>query len=132
MFEILLNITSFLCRYKLNAIVEDSTGSANFTIFGRLAQDLIHIPAQNLATSPGSDNCTLPTAIKAIIGHDHIFQVVPDVQRFRASAPSFKVLKIFTNLNTKGKNRDGKHLLIKCEEQLHSPTTSPSKAILAR
>nr|CAD1829071.1 unnamed protein product [Ananas comosus var. bracteatus] len=97
--------------YKLNTIVEDGSGSANFTIFGRLAQDLIHIPAQNLATSVGSDKFTLHPLIKTIVGQKYIFQIVPDLHRFRTSAHSFKVLKIFNE-----------NLLIKSEEEL-PPTT---------
>ncbi|XP_020109727.1 uncharacterized protein LOC109725077 [Ananas comosus] len=101
----------FNIRYKLNTIVEDGSGSTN-TIFGRLAQDLIHIPAQNLATSVGSDKFTLHPLIKLIIGQKYIFQIVPDLHRFRTSAPSFKVLKIFNE-----------NVLIKSEKELPSPTS---------
>ncbi|XP_020113714.1 uncharacterized protein LOC109727912 [Ananas comosus] len=111
-------------RYKLNAIVKNDTGSANFTIFGRLAQDLIHISAQNLATSAGSDKFTLPPAIKTIIGHKHIFQIVPDVQRFRTSVPSFEGVKIFNiQYDIKENTSSAKNLIIKCEEKADSPTT---------
>lgn len=102
-----------MSRYKLNAVVEDGSGSANFTIFGRLAQNLIYIPAQNLATSVGSDKFTLHPLIKSIIGQKYIFQIIPDVRKFRTNAPSFKVLKIFNE-----------NFLIKSEEELASPTHS--------
>ncbi|XP_020103902.1 uncharacterized protein LOC109720909 isoform X2 [Ananas comosus] len=109
--------------YKLNTIVGDSTGTTNFTIFGKSAQDLIHIPAQNLATSPGSDKFTLAPTIKTIIGQEHIFQVVPDTQRFKSTVPSFKVLKIFTtNFTAKGKTPVVKKLFAQCEKQLLSPS----------
>ncbi|XP_020113189.1 uncharacterized protein LOC109727463 [Ananas comosus] len=109
--------------YKLKTIVEDDTGSAIFTIFGRLAQDLIHIPAQNLATSTGSDKFTLPPIIKTIIGSEHVFQIVPDMQRFRTSVPSFKVVKIFsTQYSLKENASSPKNLMIKCEEKLDFPT----------
>lgn len=119
-----LPLLLLLKRYKLNAIVENDTSSANFTIFGRLAQDLIHIPAQNLATSPGLEKFTLSPAIKSIIGRKHIFQIVPDVQRFRTGLPSFKVVKIFNiHYDTKENTFPTKNLIIKCEDKVDSPTT---------
>ncbi|XP_020109944.1 uncharacterized protein LOC109725245 [Ananas comosus] len=53
--------------YKLNAIVADETGSANFTIFGKTAQDLIRIPAQQLATAINSNRFILPPIIKNVV-----------------------------------------------------------------
>ncbi len=112
-------------RYKLNVIVEDATGSANFTIFGKAAQELIRIPAQILATSPGADQFTLSPPIKSIIGQKHVFQIMPETQKFRSATPSFKVTKIFpTNSDAKGKSPLGQKLLIKSEEQLQSPTAN--------
>lgn len=108
-------------RYKLNTNVEDESGIANFTIFGRLVQDLIYIPTQSLATAVNSDKFTLPHVIKTIIDQKDIFQVVHDTQRFRTSIPSFKMLKIFTlNNNPKGKGQNKRKLFIKCEDQFYS------------
>nr|CAD1837149.1 unnamed protein product [Ananas comosus var. bracteatus] len=45
--------------YKLNTIVEDETATTNFTIFEKLAQDLIQIPASQLATATNADRYTL-------------------------------------------------------------------------
>lgn len=108
-------------RYKLSTIVEDTSGIANFTIFGRLAQELIHIPAQILATTANSDKFTLPVIIKTIINQKHVFQIVPDSQRFRKSTPAFKVLKIFTvNNDAKGKRQNKDNIYIKSEDQPYS------------
>ncbi|XP_020103317.1 uncharacterized protein LOC109720538 isoform X3 [Ananas comosus] len=102
--------------YRLSTIVEDGSGIANFTIFGRLAQDLLRIPAQILASAVDSDKFTIPTIIKTVINQKHIFQIVPDAQRFRTTASTFKVLKIFTlNNDVKGKT------FVKCEDQPYSP-----------
>ncbi len=91
-------------RYKVNTIVDDGSGIANFTIFGRLAQELIRVPAQNLVIAINSDKFTLPSMIKTIINQKHIFQITPDTQKFRTNIPSFKVQKIFTmNNDPKGK-----------------------------
>nr|CAD1838489.1 unnamed protein product [Ananas comosus var. bracteatus] len=79
--------------YKLSTIVEDRSGITNFTIFGKLAQDLIRIPAQNLAVAVNSDRFVLPPIVKTIIDQTHIFQIVIDSQSFRSGTPSFKVLK---------------------------------------
>nr|CAD1843455.1 unnamed protein product [Ananas comosus var. bracteatus] len=93
-------------QYKLNAIVEDETGSANFTIFGKLAQDLIHAPAHHLATAINSDRNVLPTAIKNILGQTYIFQVLADSRKHNIGVPSFRVAKIFApDLDTKGKGK---------------------------
>ncbi len=112
-------------RYKLHAIVEDSTGCTNFTIFEKAANDLIRIPARILAGIPGSDQFTLPPVIKAIIGQQHVFQIVPDAQRFRLTTISFKVLKIFPlNRNTKNKSTAVQDLLMQHDEQIQSPSTN--------
>nr|CAD1830264.1 unnamed protein product [Ananas comosus var. bracteatus] len=92
--------------YKLNAIIEDETGSANFTIFGKLAQDLIHAPAHQLATAINSDRNVLPTAIKKFLGQTYIFQVLADSRKLNIGVPSFRVAKIFApDLDTKGKGK---------------------------
>ncbi len=62
----------------MNAIVDDGSVIANFTIFGRLTQELIRVPAQNLAIAINSDKCTPPPVIKTIINQKHIFQIMPD------------------------------------------------------
>ncbi|XP_020082816.1 replication protein A 70 kDa DNA-binding subunit B-like [Ananas comosus] len=83
--------------YKLNAIVEDDTGDANFTIFGRIAQDLICVPAQKLATADDSDRYALPPVIKNIIGKKHVFQVMVDPHNTDMGIRSFKVIKNFSS-----------------------------------
>nr|CAD1836025.1 unnamed protein product [Ananas comosus var. bracteatus] len=83
--------------YKLNAIVEDDTGDANFTIFGRIAQDLIRVPAQKLATADDSDRYALPPVIKNIIGKKHVFQVMVDPHNTDMGIRSFKVIKNFSS-----------------------------------
>ncbi len=62
-------------RYKLNTTVKDDTNVASFIVFGRVARDLIYVPAQNLATAVNSAIFTLPPTIKAILGQKHIFQI---------------------------------------------------------
>lgn len=87
-------------RYKLNAIVADETGSANFTIFGKTAQDLIQVPAQQLATAINSNRFILPPVIKNVVGQTFIFQFSLDSRKFNTTMQSFKVTKIFQSALT--------------------------------
>ncbi len=103
----------------MNAIVDDGSGIANFTIFGRLTQELIRVPTQNVAIAINSDKFTPPPMIKTIINQKHIFQIMPDAQKFKTNIPSFKVLQIFTvNNDPKGKEQDTKKILQKSEDQI--------------
>ncbi|OAY62759.1 hypothetical protein ACMD2_24219 [Ananas comosus] len=83
-------------RYKLNTIVEDETATANFTIFGKLAQDLIQIPASQLATATNADRYTLPPIISTILGSTHIFQIILSTPTFNTESMSFKVVRILS------------------------------------
>lgn len=87
---------NFLNRYKLNTIVEDETATANFTIFGKLAQDLIQIPASQLATATNADRYTLPPIISTILGSTHIFQIILSTPTFNTESMSFKVVRILS------------------------------------
>ncbi len=49
----------FFNRYKLDVVVEDKAGSTNFLIFGKLAQELICILAQQLAVGVNADRFVL-------------------------------------------------------------------------
>ncbi len=62
-------------RYKLNTTIKDDTDVASSTVFGRVKQDLIYVPAQSLATAVNSPKFTLSSTIKAILGQKHIFQI---------------------------------------------------------
>ncbi len=74
-------------RYKLNVIVDDGSGVVNFTIFERLAHDLVRIPAQNLVAIVNSDKFTLPSIINTITNRSHIFQMMTDAQKFTTNIP---------------------------------------------
>nr|CAD1839751.1 unnamed protein product [Ananas comosus var. bracteatus] len=105
--------------YKLNSIVEDETGSTEFTIFGKVAQDLIHVPAQQLAIASNSDRFVLPPVVKNIIGQTYIFQILPDKRRASTNLKSFRVAKIFpTDLKIKGKNKEFENNLQEIEEEI--------------
>ncbi|OAY84245.1 hypothetical protein ACMD2_05465 [Ananas comosus] len=105
--------------YKLNTVVEDETGSADFIIFGKVAQDLIHIPAQQLAIATNSDRFVLPPIVKNIIGHSYIFQILPDNRRSSMNLTSFRVAKIFsTDLEVKGKKKEHTDSVQEIEEDV--------------
>nr|CAD1832249.1 unnamed protein product [Ananas comosus var. bracteatus] len=92
--------------YKLNAVVDDGTGSTNFTIFGKAAQDLIRLPAHQLATASNSSKFVLPSAIKNILGRTYIFQISSDSRKVSLGPQTFRVTKIFMlSLDTKRKTR---------------------------
>ena len=95
-FNIKINFSNFifLFRYKLNAIVEDETASASFLIFGRLAADLIGLPASNL-THSHEDRFTVPLLMTRIYDIEHIFQVVISNKIEDPYNLSFKVTHIF-------------------------------------
>nr|CAD1833539.1 unnamed protein product [Ananas comosus var. bracteatus] len=79
--------------YKLNAVVDDGTGSTNFTIFGKAAQDLIRLPAHQLATASNSSKFVLPSAIKNILGRTYIFQISSDSRKVSLGPQTFRVTK---------------------------------------
>lgn len=87
------NISTFN-RYKLNAIVDDNTASASFLIFGRLAADLIGLPASTLANSY-KDRYSVPPLMTRIYGIERIFQVVISNKIEDPYNLSFKVMHIF-------------------------------------
>lgn len=103
-----INIFIFLYffRYKLNAVVDDGTGSTNFTIFGKAAQDIIRVPANQLATASNSNRYVLPSVIKYIVGRTYIFQILADSRKLSLGPQTFRVTKIFMlSLDIKGKAR---------------------------
>nr|CAD1836344.1 unnamed protein product [Ananas comosus var. bracteatus] len=112
--------------YKLNTIVSDETASANFTVFGKSAQDLIRVPAQQLATATNSNRFILPPIVKNIIGQNYVFQVGLESRKFSSSIQSFRVTKIYQNiLPAKIKIEEEKEEDIDIRED--SAPTSPNK-----
>ncbi|XP_044344045.1 uncharacterized protein [Triticum aestivum] len=66
-------------RYKLNAVVEDDTGTMNLVIFAEEAQELIGIPVEELFEEITDDGrCTVPAAFSYLRGSSHTFQVAMD------------------------------------------------------
>ena len=74
--------------------MEDETGSASFLIFGRLAADLIGLPANTL-THSHEDRFTVPLLMTRIYEIEHIFQVVISNKIEDPYNLSFKVTNIF-------------------------------------
>uniref|UniRef100_A0ACD5VXF6 Uncharacterized protein n=1 Tax=Avena sativa TaxID=4498 RepID=A0ACD5VXF6_AVESA len=65
--------------YKLDAVVEDATGTMNLMIFSDEAQGLIGVAAEDLVDEITDENRrTMPDAIKNLIGSTHAFQVAID------------------------------------------------------
>nr|CAD1843889.1 unnamed protein product [Ananas comosus var. bracteatus] len=92
--------------YKLDVVVDDEIATTNFIIFGKIAQELIRIPAQQLAIAANADKFVLPSVFKNVVGQTYIFQISIDSRRSNINAQSFKVTKIFIDdLDTKGKNK---------------------------
>ncbi|OAY64941.1 hypothetical protein ACMD2_24261 [Ananas comosus] len=109
--------------YKLNTVVEDETGSADFIIFGKVAQDLVHIPAQQLAIATNSDRFVLPPVVKNIIGRSYIFQILLDNRRSSMNLKSFRVTKMFsTDLESKGKEKECADRVQDIEEEIVGST----------
>ncbi|XP_020097836.1 uncharacterized protein LOC109716703 [Ananas comosus] len=93
--------------YKLNVIVEDESISTNFIIFGKLAQNIIRVPTQQLAVANNSDKFLLPPIIKSIIGQTYIFEVSINSLKSNLDARSFKVSKFLsTGLDINGKYKE--------------------------
>nr|CAD1827504.1 unnamed protein product [Ananas comosus var. bracteatus] len=92
--------------YKLDAVVGDEIATTNFMIFGKIAQELIRIPAQQLAIAANADKFVLPSVFNNIVGQTYIFQISIDSRKSIINAQSFKVTKIFIDdLDTKEKNK---------------------------
>ncbi|XP_037417377.1 uncharacterized protein LOC119280732 [Triticum dicoccoides] len=65
--------------YKLNAVVEDDTGTMNLVIFAEEAQELIGVPEEELFEEITDDGrCTVPAAFSYLRGSTHTFQVAMD------------------------------------------------------
>ncbi|KAM0880984.1 hypothetical protein ACQ4PT_033219 [Festuca glaucescens] len=65
--------------YKLDAVVEDATGTMNLMIFAEEAQELIGVAAEDLVDEITDGNRrTVPDAILNLIGSTHAFQVSID------------------------------------------------------
>lgn len=64
--------------YKLNIVVEDHTGQANFITFGKVVQDLIQITVANLANHLSSNKYNLHPVFNKIIENENIFTVLPN------------------------------------------------------
>lgn len=76
-------------------------------IFGKVAQELIRVPAHQLATAVNSNRFILPHSIKNILGETYIFQVSIDSRKFNMNMQSFKVTKIFqTNMTAQIKTEE--------------------------
>lgn len=71
--------------------MKDSSGSTNFMIFGRLANDLIGILAVALASNPKFDRFILPSIVADIINLRCVFWILCP----QANTDQFKVIKIF-------------------------------------
>ncbi|CAN6298964.1 unnamed protein product [Urochloa humidicola] len=63
--------------YKLNAKVQDATGTMNLMIFCEVAEELVGVSAEELVYKIKNDNewSTLPNEIKALLGSTHTFQI---------------------------------------------------------
>ncbi|KAM0923440.1 hypothetical protein ACQ4PT_005536 [Festuca glaucescens] len=65
--------------YKLDAVVENATGTMNLMIFAEEAQELIGVAAEDLFDEITNENRhTVPDAISNLIGSTHAFQVSID------------------------------------------------------
>ncbi|OAY75938.1 Replication protein A 70 kDa DNA-binding subunit B, partial [Ananas comosus] len=101
----------------------DETGSANFISFGKVAQDLVHIPAQQLAIATNLDRFVLPPVVKNIIGRSYNFQILPDNRWSSMNLKSFRVTKMFsTDLESKGKEKECANRVQDIEEEIVGST----------
>ncbi|XP_038711976.1 replication factor A 51 kDa subunit-like isoform X2 [Tripterygium wilfordii] len=98
--------------YKLNATVEDGTGHALFTIFGRQAEQMVGISTTTIISMKDSNRYVLPQMIIDVFPVYHIFQVSINLNNKKMKSICFKVLKIFD---------DVKHAEVKSEGQLETP-----------
>ncbi|KAM3197802.1 hypothetical protein ACQJBY_073095 [Aegilops geniculata] len=64
--------------YKLNAVVEDDTGTMNLMIFAEEAEGLIGVAAELLKEITDDGGCTVPAAFSYLCGSTHTFQVAMD------------------------------------------------------
>uniref|UniRef100_A0A8R7PNS3 Replication factor A C-terminal domain-containing protein n=1 Tax=Triticum urartu TaxID=4572 RepID=A0A8R7PNS3_TRIUA len=61
--------------YKLNAVVEDDTGTMNLMIFAEEARGLVGITAEELSKVITDDGrCTMPATISNILGSTHTYE----------------------------------------------------------
>ncbi|WCJ24308.1 hypothetical protein M5689_006280 [Euphorbia peplus] len=81
-------------RYRLRLIVEDTTGCATFVLFGRLAADLIGVPAHTLAAT-FKDKHDIPPMLSKLQGLKKTFQVQLGGFIEHPGKLNFKVIYIF-------------------------------------
>ncbi|GJN03081.1 hypothetical protein PR202_ga20487 [Eleusine coracana subsp. coracana] len=81
--------------YKLNVVIEDTTGRAKIFLFGSVAEQILrHTPAE-LVEESSSNQILLPAPLRGLLGRRYVFQVVISEQTFRTGQLCFQARKVF-------------------------------------
>ncbi|KAL6598841.1 hypothetical protein ACP70R_046101 [Stipagrostis hirtigluma subsp. patula] len=82
--------------YKLNVVIEDSTGRAKIFMFGGVAEQVVRWTAAELVEESSSNQILLPAALRALVGRRYVFQLVISEQTFRTGQLCFQARRLFT------------------------------------
>lgn len=81
--------------YKLNVVIEDATGRGKIFMFGGVAKQVVRRTAADLVEESSPNQILLPAALRAIVGHSYVFQVVISEQTFRTGQLCFQARRLF-------------------------------------
>lgn len=59
--------------YKLNVVIEDTTGRAKIFLFGGVAEQVVRRTAAELVEESSSNQILLPGALRALVGRSYVF-----------------------------------------------------------
>ncbi|KAF0919324.1 hypothetical protein E2562_029174, partial [Oryza meyeriana var. granulata] len=94
--------------YKLNVVIEDSTGHAKIFMFGGVEEQVVRRTANDLVEESSSNQILLPSPLRALIGRKYVFQVVISEQTFRTGQLCFQARRVFNPPPIDGQ-QDGAH-----------------------
>ncbi|TVU39178.1 hypothetical protein EJB05_12585, partial [Eragrostis curvula] len=81
--------------YKLNVVIEDSTGRVKIFLFGGVAEQIVRRTAAELVEESSSNQMLLPVALRGLVGRRYVFQVVISEQTFRTGQLCFQARRVF-------------------------------------
>lgn len=82
--------------YRLEVIVEDHSGSAMFTIFGKAGEQLLGVPATVLVNSPTMDPQIVHPLMERVIGSSKLFQVTLKPNTFGNGSSQIMVQNVYS------------------------------------
>lgn len=117
------NVFFYVYSYKLNVVIEDTTGRSKIFLFGGVAEQVVRRTAAELVEESSSNQILLPGALRALVGRSYVFQVVISDQTFRTGQLCFQARRVFMPPKLQG---DSATVTIKDNPKEKPAATGPS------